>query len=351
MNHINCWLQETRTVETIEDAPRYFPLETGRYEIKPGMVPLSHDFGNGQVDGQVFQFDRGFSHYYQMKRLARAERLSKYYQTHHYTDAAAGAIAHFIVQRLTQEHPHRFQADRLKDGSTVLHCQQTGEMLYLDETGRLQGVHQKKGHQRGQSEIQIQPVPPYVSALDALAAQVQEDLTVVCRDGNHHWVSAIHLCFPNHWSAEGKIGRNFSTVHAPVAGMEKISQRGAAILDTMITRRPTVRFAWGISTDTRLNHHPEAPAQVLVNEWHGRSFDRQNPRLYLRIERQVIWGFPEQEAALFTIRGYFRDCSLLKQDPTLCDKLMAAIESMTPESLNYKGLADSKDQILAWLSE
>ncbi|QZZ20300.1 DUF3445 domain-containing protein [Leptothermofonsia sichuanensis E412] len=345
MKPVNCWLQEARPVEMIENAPRYFPLETGRYEIKPGMVPLGYDFGNGQIDQQVFQFDRNFPHYRQMKQMARAERLTKYYQTCNYRDEVAGAIARFIARRLTQEHPQWFHAEQLKNGSTVLHCRQTGETLYLDETGQLQDV-----------QLQLQPdaepgSPPYVSALDALAAQVQEDLTVVCREGEHHWVSAIHLCFPNHWAAEAKIGRDFSTVHAPVAGMEKISQQGTAIVNTMITRRPTVRFAWGISTDARLNHHPEAPPQVPISTWHGRSFDPFHPRLYLRIERQVIWGFPHQEAALFTIRGYFRDCQPLKQDPLLRTRLVSAIESMTPKSLIYKGLAEDKAIILAWLND
>ncbi|MCX7594913.1 MAG: DUF3445 domain-containing protein, partial [Fischerella sp.] len=158
-------------------------------------------------------------------------------------------------------------------------------------------------------------------------------------------------CYPNHWSAEEKIGKDFATVHAPVAGMEKINRRASAIVNTMIVQKPMVRFAWGLSTDTRLNHHPEPPANVPVKQWLGRNFHREHPRLYLRIERQVIWGLPEYEAALFTIRTYFRDCSAIKKDPQLRCKLSAAIRSMTPESLIYKGLAESKASILAWLEQ
>jgi hypothetical protein len=133
--------------------------------------------------------------------------------------------------------------------------------------------------------------------------------------------------------------------------MEKINRRADAIVNTMITQKPMVRFAWGLSTDTRLNHHPEPPPDVSVNDWQGRSFDQQQPQLYLRIERQVIWGLPEYEAALFTIRTYFRDCSVVKQDPVLRSKLYAAIESMTLASLVYKRLTESKDSILQWLDE
>ncbi|BAY77048.1 hypothetical protein NIES25_35060 [Nostoc linckia NIES-25] len=88
---------------------------------------------------------------------------------------------------------------------------------------------------------------------------------------------------------------------------------------------------------------------MSVSQWQGRNFDLEDPRLYLRIERQVIWGIPECEAALFTIRTYFRDCAVVKKDSMLRSKLYDAIQSMTPESLIYKGLVESKASILEWL--
>lgn len=133
--------------------------------------------------------------------------------------------------------------------------------------------------------------------------------------------------------------------------MEKINRQGDAIAHTMITQKPMVRFAWGLSTNTRLNHHPESPPAVSVSQWQGRNFDPQHPQLYLRIERQVIWGLPEYEAALFTVRTYFRDCGVVKKDSILRSKLYAAIQSMTPKSLIYKGLVESKTSILEWLEK
>ncbi len=336
----NKLFQETRTVEASKSAACYFPLMSGRYEVKPGMMAFGSCFGNTQADQQVFQIDDNFAHYRQAKLLARGERLSKYYQICNYSKAVAGAIARLIINRLTQEHPNHFQYQKSIDNTLKFHSQLTKETLYLDADLQLQ-------------QVESSPVvPAYASTLDALAAQVQEDLTIICRsaDGSN-WLSAVHLCYPNHWSAEGKIGKDFATIHAPVAGMEKINRRGGAIAHTMITHKPMVRFAWGLSTDTRLNHHPEPPSGVSVSEWEGRSFDLQHPRLYLRIERQVIWGIPEYEAALFSIRTYFRDCGVVKKDSVLRSKLSAAIQSMTPEALIYKGLVESKASILRWLNE
>ncbi|MBH8553162.1 DUF3445 domain-containing protein [Nostocaceae cyanobacterium CENA357] len=335
-------LLEAQTVEAFNGEVSYFPLMNGRYEVKPGMMPFGSCLGNNEADGQVFQIDENFKHYRQMKLLARAERLSKYYQTSNYSQAVAGAVACLIINRLTQEHPQYFDCQKSTANTYKFHSYLTQETLYLDADWQLQQVETQNNL----------AVPVYASILDALAAQIQEDLTVICRsqDGSN-WLSAVHLCYPNHWSAEAKIGQDFAAIHAPVAGMEKINRRADAIVNTMIDREPMVRFAWGLSTDTRLNHHPKAPPQLSVSQWHGRSFDSQHPRLYLRIERQVIWGLPKHEAALFTIRTYFRDCSVIKKDSMLRSKLYTAIESMTPESLVYKGLVESKASILQWLAD
>jgi hypothetical protein len=336
------FLQEANTVETCNDAACYFPLDKGRYEVKPGLLPFGTSFGNGKADEQVFQIDSNFPYYRQMKLVARGESLNKYYQTYNYSPAVGSAITRLIIARLSLEYPQLFHYEILGKHKGVFHSNITGETLYLDANWQLQELQTRQN-----------PVfPAYASIFDALASQVQEDLVVVCRDVNsNNWVSAIHLCYPNHWAAESKIGQDFATVHAPVAGIEKINQRAKAMVHTMIAGKPMVRFAWGLSTDTRLNHHPEPPPHIPVTQWYGRQFNLQHPRLYLRIERQVIWGLPEYDAALFTIRTYFRDCAAIKEDDKMRKQLYAALESMSPESLVYKGLADSRDSILAWLND
>lgn len=320
---------------------RYFPLDNGRYEVKPGMAPLSKCFGNGAVDNYVFQIDNTFFDYRNTKLASRQECLSKYFQTSNYSDKVAVAVTKFIIRCLVYEYPNYFHLESLTSGIT-LNCQLTQETLYFDDNYNLQKVDTHRG---------ATIYPSYTCSLDVLAAQVQEDITVICRADNINWVGAIHLCFPNHWSAEDKVGKDFATVHAPVAGIEKINQRSLAITNTMIMHQPMVRFAWGLSTDTRLNHHPQPPLNNKIEDWEGRKFDISNPRLYLRIERQVIWGLPECDAAVFTIRTYFRDTAEIKQDACLRQKLVSAIKSMTKDSLIYKGLEESRDDILVWLDK
>jgi hypothetical protein len=272
---------------------RYFPLESGRYEVKPGLFKFGTPFGNGAADRQVFQLDDQFPRYHAVKMAARQERLSKYFQTHDYRSATAGRVAEFIAERIVRSDC---------DENTLAASRQ------LD--------------------------------FASLALLVQEDLAVIQRDGGRHWLAAIHLCFPNHWAAEEKIGKTFAEIHAPVADIEPINRQADKLVDAMINAtHGYVRFAWGISSDDRLNHHPG-------NE-HGRHFDPAHPRALLRIERQTIWGFPEVEASLFTIRTYFEDLAKLEADKRA--KVISAIESMTPAALDYKGLTGGRDDLLAWL--
>ncbi|MFH1567679.1 MAG: hypothetical protein ABIL09_06720 [Gemmatimonadota bacterium] len=70
-------LAEVGPADDCADAPRYFPPSNGLYEVKAGFCGLRSDFGNGEMDGRVFQVDGQFGPYRQAKRRARCERLDK----------------------------------------------------------------------------------------------------------------------------------------------------------------------------------------------------------------------------------------------------------------------------------
>lgn len=265
---------------------RYVPFIGGRYEVAPGLFKFGRDFGNGEADRQAFQIDREFDRYLTVKRSARAENLGRYYCTHQLADDVAQRVLDFI-----------------------------SDHLRINERLR---------------------------TLDDAALLVQEDLAIISTHPGRHWVSAIHLCFPNHWAAEDKIGRDFATVHEPVAGIEPINRNAELLVRMMVEATDgLVRFAWGVGTDDELNHHPTRPR--------GRCFDPASPRAFVRVERQTIWGFPDVGAALFTIRTYFLDCADIRRNSVERDALCSAIRTMTLESLRYKGMATWKDDLLAWL--
>ncbi len=309
---------------------RYFPLAHGRYDVAAGLSPLGAD--------PVFEIDQDYFNYISEKHRSRSEDLDKYFPMSHELDEPTRLkVTRFLYNKLAQEHPQHFSLEQTVSGYNF-----TSKLL--EEKITFDNQFQITGH------VQKLKVPhhnaKYRCALDAFACQVQEDFSIWKRDlsePSKEWLAMIHLCFPNHWAAEDKIGKTFNNVHAPVAGFGRLAKASDTLVDSMVARGPFYRFAWGVATDTILNHHPHSPYGP------GRAFNLQKPELYLRIERQTLTPFPDVGASLFTIRSYFLDCTQLRIDDGEVNALISAIDSMSPESLVYKGLAQSKDDVIAWL--
>jgi hypothetical protein len=265
------------------NAPRRdLPFLTGRYTVSPGLSKLGNE--------RAFERDHQLPHYLATKARLLTLHPASYYQTHLFPPPLEQAVCQLIRTRFQLEYP----AELLPDPS---------------------------------------------AGLDAYARQLQEDLVVIRRDGDRDWNAAIHLCFPNGWSAEEKIGKSFFDTHTPVAGIEPINRRAADFVDMMIAAESGLqRFVWGIRTDGFLDHHPESPSLP----WNPVC-----PLLFVRVERQVILGLPTQQAALFLIRTYLHDAATLTstERQTLAD----ALDGMSEASSRYKGIHAHRQQMSAFL--
>jgi hypothetical protein len=308
----------------------YLPFLSGKYEVTPGLKPLPAVQGLSVDDEAcIFQFDDFFEIYARNKQLCRRENLQKYILTHQLPVETEQEVVAFCVHRLLQEHPHLFELKPHPAGFLLV-CRHTQQKFILSPQYKL-----------------ISHLSFYSNLWDALADQIQEDVAIWQLAEHTDYLAAIHLCAPNYWSPAEKIGRPFSEVHLPVAGMENLRKQYRPMLEAIVRKGSFVRFAWGLTTDCRLNHHPEPPPSFDVNEWAGRQFDPQNPTLFVRVERQTLTGFPAVNALMFTIRTYFQPVGQLDSEARLA--LRTAIATMSEESLVYKGLRDSKDAILAWM--
>ncbi len=320
---------------------RYFPLDKGIYEVAANFRAFGKDFGNAELDQKVFQLDQDFAKYRENKLQCRQERLSKYVCTHELSSEVELGVHEFMVTRLALEWPSLFRLEQ-NESLKILHCSLTGESLVFDSLWRWIEARN--------ATLQ----PPYVSGLDALCCQIQEDIALTSRTEQERegWLSALHLCSPSHWAPENKIGKNYSAVHAPIAGSEKMNRTAAQLVDGAIRKGPYVRFVWGFGTDARLNHHPEPPAGFDPAQWKGRSFekDKLDSPFILRLERQLIFGLPHLNAFFFGIHVYFIDGQEIRSNPQEKELLCSALLSMTPESLEYKGLTDSLKDVLDWFN-
>jgi dimethylamine monooxygenase subunit A len=272
----------------------------------------------------VFQIDDEYLTYINNKKACREEGIGKYYLEEGLYEDTAKSVNNYLLQQLLKEHPSQFLIN-----NRCLQNNLTGESLNLDEGDRLDRR--------------------YTSVFDAICSQLQEDVAVFQLDDDSDWLAAIHLCAPNHWSPADKIGMPFSRVHQPVPDMENTIKRYPIMLKSIVERGgPYTRFAWGISTDTRLNHHPLAPVGIDASEWHGRKASAE-VEYFIRTERQNLIGLPGVGAFIFTIRTYFYPFAELEAHEKAA--LSSAIGSMSEATLAYKGLDDKKEYLIQLLSK
>jgi len=302
---------------------KYLPFLNGKYSTSPGLTLMEKAVST--ADTLVFQIDDEYENYLTNKQACREEDLHKYYCEKILWEKTAAAVNWYIIQRLLKEHPNYFVLEKNHHYWQLIN-KRTGTIL------------------RWNFDNELLETSNYLSLFDALCNQVQEDMAICQVNRNEDWVAAIHLCAPNHWAPQDKIGKSFDAVHAPVADMEKTNKHYGKMLESVIHKGPFTRFAWGIATDTRLNHHPIAPPGINQDDWHGRTTaEGIQSKFYVRTERQNLVGFPGENAFLFTIRTYFYDLDMLERLEKMA--LLQALESMSAATLAYKGLTD-KIQLL-----
>jgi hypothetical protein len=319
--------------------PKYFPIERGEYAIAPGLRPLGYDFGNGDFDKKVFQITSNFKTYRQNKLECRKERLSKYFLMHDLGENRVNVFTRYMFNQLVTEYPNIFKFDGI-----ILHCLHTGDKIAVDPNyDFVEFMHEGPA---------IEPKVEHI--IDALSLQVEEDIVLMCRsvekDQTRDYVGMLHLCSASHWAAEDKVGRNFFDIHIPIPGIDKINRVADRMVETMINKGPYVRFIWSFVTDQRLNHHPMPPPEWDLIKWRGRTFNKELAiPFHFRIERQITWGFPEVECALFTIGVSFMSGAEVKANDYQREQLISALKSMTPESRVYKGVDKCFDELIGWL--
>jgi len=266
---------------------RYFPFMHGEYDVKAGISALGKDLGNGEADRRVFQIDEQFE-VYRAAKLASLTHPERHVLRDGLDEGTEQSIARWMAERLAMAYPTRCAG--LVEGSP---------------------------------------------GLDDLALQVQEDMAVLVIDERgRNRLAYLHVCMPSGWPPEEKIGRPFDAVHAPVPHIEALSAKQDSIARLMVNAtKGAVRFAWTVTDDAALNHHPgrdraAAHPTPLADHPAGEPL--------LRVERQVIWGFADRQASLFLIRTYLYPFEVL--DGAARSALASAVSGMSGASLAYKNM-------------
>jgi hypothetical protein len=269
------------------------PWRTGKFIITAGLKPLE--------DKAIFPFEKDLERYLANKKAARLESLEKLYPPH---------------VGLTPDE--------------------------IDATARTLRALIKKD----QPGFEFKEMTDARDEIDWIVSQIPEDFSVWKMEDNREWLALIHLSSPNHWDARKKNGKSFFDSHAPIPQIDAISKAAPKMFEQIQKRGAVERFAWGVATDDRLNHHPEAPHGVAEDEWKGRSFNTISPELFIRMERQTLFPITEKLIG-FTIKTSFCDVSTLPTEDLIL--IAQCIEGMDTEILKYKGLVNDRDPILNWI--
>lgn len=177
------------------------------------------------------------------------------------------------------------------------------------------------------------PANPVGRTLASLAMQIPEDIVVHRIDGDRDWMAYGHLCLPSGWDPAEKIGKSFAEIHEPVPGMRS----NRALVESMVYSGPFERYVWSAIFEDRLDSHPSNTFA---------KFDKDKPVLFVKVERQTIYGMPALGAAVFVLQQF-----LLPEKELDHKALHSAILGMTPEQTAYKGMQDSRIPLLAYLEK
>jgi len=311
--------------EGIEASITYRP-----YAFDPPANPMGNkmttDFGNPDFDGRVFQIDRTYQRFIENYDTVRQSgHLDAYVGEDHLKDNVQEAVCRFLAETLVAEYPEIFRLHTQGNGHQFEN-RLLDEVIHLDQNFR---------YVRGGRFV-------YRNAIDALAAQIPEDMAIVQVNEEQDRLAAVHVVAPSGWNPREKLGGSFVEVHHPVHHQQRwLKKVQAGVRNIAKTDQPLQRFGWSITNDANLDHHPDyggasGPSRI----------DGEAP-LFVRVERQVLKGFPEVFALLFTIRVYIERCAELPQSDRAT--LRSAIEAMGPEERAYKGIKGNSRGILRLL--
>ena len=187
------------------------------------------------------------------------------------------------------------------------------------------------------------PAPWRLAGLLSLA--FAEDFAVI--DGASATIPWLAVCLPSSWAPQDKVGRHFAAVHAPVADNELLVAAGDHLARLVTGGDRWERFVWTLTAEQRLDRHPQ---RVHALAW--------NPALdaktlaestFLRSERQTFIPVPGRGLAVFTIHVEVEALRSAIRSPEDARRLHAALSTMSPAVLDYRGLGPARDRLLAWL--
>ena len=192
----------------------------------------------------------------------------------------------------------------------------------------------------------LRSLPEARRATALLCLAFEQDFALI--DGDDTTIPWLAVCLPSRWAPEEKVGRRFAEVHAPVADSELLIAASERLARLVTGSERWERSVWTISPEGRLDQHPARPGSCWPS---GDATTDVGAQAHFRHELQTFIPVPGRRQAVFTIRVDSTPLAqaLHRRDDAL--RVHAALASMTPEVLAYRGLDRVRDGLLTWLAD
>ena len=190
--------------------------------------------------------------------------------------------------------------------------------------------------------------------LEFIGRQVAEDLVLLDAREGHLFADAGLVSFASGWSFPFVAGMSFAEIHGPVprASRDGVFARAEALLMRLQPGEAYRRVNWALqpgrtldkSVDNYAAWMPEA-ARILAtatDEDLGRQVN-------LRVEVQHLIGLETSDAVLFLIDTRFLSLAEVATVPAWARRLTAVLEELPQDMADYKGIAQLRPRVTAWL--
>ncbi|MGA0571280.1 heme-dependent oxidative N-demethylase subunit alpha family protein [Variovorax sp. VNK109] len=252
-------------------------------------------------------------------------------------DAGFNALpaVHALCSHAAAEHPHAWQWDGRVARAALLDMA-VEEGLAGDEG------HVHAGPSASHELVAcLEALPAAWRLAGLLSLAFAQDFAVL--DGRSTRIPWLAVALPSHWAPEEKVGRLFTEVHAPVADNAMLLRAAEGLAQLVTGDERWERFVWTVSPHGALDAHPR---RLAARRWEGVDV----AHAWWRTERQTFIPVPQMRQAVFTI--HVEVCPLAEaiDTPARATQLHAAIASMSPQVLDYRGLTPVREPLLAWLA-
>lgn len=178
-----------------------------------------------------------------------------------------------------------------------------------------------------------------------LALALHEDLAIV--DGTSGTLPWLAVCLPSHWVPAEKLGRSFAAVHGPVADNATLLAASEHLMSLVCQPQRWERFVWTITPHAALDRHPQRHPAIA---WPQAPEDV-TAQAHWRTEHQTFIPVPALAQAVFTIHVEVQPLAQAIATREQAVALHAALSTMSDAVLAYRGLAQARGPLLAWLAE